>query len=396
MKKKLAIIGIKGYPYVYGGYETFVTELVQRISDRYEIHVYCHRSLFEERPKIVNGVHLHYIPAIEGKSFSQLSHSFLSTMHAVFTGYDLCLYVNTANGPFGYVTRLFNIKSAINVDGLEWLRPKWKGLGAKYFYWASKTATKAFDVLIADSSEMAKIYENMFNARPEFIAYGANIKEKKTTSNIEQFGIEKGEYYLIVGRLIPDNNSDLIVKGFLKSGSKKKLVIVGDVPYKDAYAEKIKSYACENVIFTGYVTSGDLLYDLYANSYCYLHGHEYGGTNPTLLKALAYKCAILALDTVFSQEVLLGRKHGVYFQKSENSVAAQIRLMDRLPLMTQRLKSIAQNRIRENYTWEKIADQYDNMFQQMLGGKTVPEVVLYPSKQNNLLPNSGEFISTAK
>lgn len=386
MKSKLAIIGIKGYPYVYGGYETFVTELVQRISDRYEIHVYCHRSLFEDRPKMVNGVHLHYIPAIEGKSFSQLSHSFLSTMHAIFTGYDLCLYVNTANGPFGYITKLFNIKSAINVDGLEWLRPKWKGLGAKYFYWASKVATKSFDVLIADSVEMAKIYEGMFNAKPQFIAYGANIKQKQATSKIEQFGIKKGDYYLIVGRLIPDNNSDLIVKGFLKSGSKKKLVIVGDVPYKDTFAEMVKSHACENVIFTGYVTDGDVLYDLYANSYCYLHGHEYGGTNPTLLKALAYKCAILALDTPFSHEVLLSRKHGVFFKKDEQSVAAQIRLMDRLPLMVDRLKSIAQNRIRENYTWEKIADQYDNMFQQMLHENGIPQQSLVYTKSGSVKP----------
>jgi glycosyltransferase involved in cell wall biosynthesis len=339
-------------------------------------------------------VHLHYIPAIEGKSFSQLSHSFLSTIHAVFSGYDLCLYVNTANGPFGYLTKLFGLKSAINVDGLEWLRPKWKGLGSKYFYWASKTATKAFDVLIADSVEMGKIYEEMFNVKPEFIAYGANIKEKKNTSKISQFGIEKDDYYLIVGRLIPDNNGELIVKGFFESGSDKKLVIVGDVPYKDEYAQRIKSYACDRVIFTGYVTDGDVLYDLYANSYCYLHGHEFGGTNPTLLKALAYKCAILAIDTVFSREVLLDRKHGVFFKKDEQSVAAQIRLMDRLPLMVQRLKNIAQNRIKENYTWEKIADQYDELFQQMLGGKTVPEIIIYPAKQKaGLLSNNPDLVA---
>jgi glycosyltransferase involved in cell wall biosynthesis len=313
---KIAIIGTRGYPYVYSGYETFVKELVERLNHKYEFHVYCHRGLFLKRPKMVNGVCLHYIPALELKSFSQLSHSFLSTTHAVFSNYDIYLYVNTANGPFGYITKLFGKKTAINTDGLEWLRPKWKGLGSKYFFWSSKISTKSFDVLISDSFAMADIYKDLFNAQSEVIAYGAKIQYSEGTIEIEKLGLKKDEYYLIVGRLIPDNNADLIVNGFKKSNSKKKLVIVGDVPYKDQYVEEIKKNQSDQIIFTGYITNQALLKELYANSYCYFHGHEFGGTNPTLLKALAYGCCILALDTVFSREVLANENYGMYFDKT--------------------------------------------------------------------------------
>src|SRR5690606_12047925 len=136
---KIAIIGSRGYPYVYSGYETFVKETFELLSSKYEIHVYCHKHLFADRPAEVNGIKLHYIPTVKHKALSQLSNGFLSTLHALIFGkYDIILYVNTANGPFGLLTKLFRIKSAINTDGLEWLRPKWKGLGSKYFLWASK------------------------------------------------------------------------------------------------------------------------------------------------------------------------------------------------------------------------------------------------------------------
>lgn len=361
---KIAIIGTRGYPYVYSGYETFVSELAPRlIKAGYQIYVYCHKSLFNSYPKVVNGINLVYLPAIERKSLSQFTHSFLSTIHAIFKNYDIILYVNSANGPFGIFTKLFKKKTAINVDGLEWLRPKWKGLGSKYYYWASKLSTMLFDVVISDSSEMAKIYKKEFNADSVTIAYGANIGYSENGNMIRQFNLIKNEYYLIVGRLIPDNNADLIIKGFCASNSKKKLVIVGDVPYNDLYAENIRKVNDERIVFTGYVRDSELLKELYCNAYVYIHGHEFGGTNPTLLNALAYGCPVFALDTVFSREILSDDKFGFYFQKNLINFKENLEIIEKSNGLLDSLREKGRKRIIEKYTWEYITDQYIKMFE---------------------------------
>lgn len=366
-KIRIAVIGSRGYPFVYSGYETFIKETFELLNDKYDVHVYCHRHLFGTKPKEVNGIKLHYTLGLNHKSFSQLSYSLFATLHAIFFGkYDVILYVNTANGPFGFLTRLFKIKSAIITDGLEWLRPKWSGKGAKYFYWASEYSTKVFDVLISDSQEMRRIYLEKFNADSVVIEYGANLKASKDASRIIQFGLKKNEYYLVVGRLIPDNNADIIVGGFRKAETEKKLVVVGDVPYKDEYADRIKSFSSDKIIFTGYVTDQELLMELYSNAYVYIHGHEFGGTNPTLLKALAYGCSILALDTPFSREVLLNEEFGTYFQKNEASIVNAVKKLDFEKERVDYQKINSRKRIEGYYTWKRIANEYDMLFQKMI------------------------------
>ncbi len=369
---KIAIIGSRGYPYVYSGYETFVTELVERLIPLgIEVTVYCHKHLFKEHPETVNGVQLEYIRTTKGKTTAQLVHSAQSMWHAVRQDYDVILAVNSANGPFGLISTLFRKKTCINVDGLEWLRPKWKGLGGKYFYLASWIATKLYDVIITDSDEMGKYYIQEFNTPSEVIAYGANLRYSEKPELIEKWNLEKDSYYLIVGRLIPDNNADIIVREFIQSNSTKKLVIVGDVPYADEYALEIKKNQekDDRVFFTGYVYDQNILAELYHNCFMYFHGHEFGGTNPTLLKALAYGCGIMALDTVFSQEVLLNGKHGIYFTKKVGHLQQKIEDVERNPRQIQHFKDISRDRITTHYTWEKITQQYVDLFNKMV----VPE-----------------------
>src|SRR4051812_23900383 len=173
---KIAIIGVRGYPYVYGGYETFVKEFSERLVKRgIEAHVYCHKNLFKSYPSEVNGVKLHYIPTIEKKSISQLIHSFLALFHATFSSFNVILVVNAASGLFGWIPKLRGKKTLINVDGLEWLRPKWKGLGAKYFYFSALAATKLYDIIITDADEMREVYLKEFKSDSVVIAYGAPV-----------------------------------------------------------------------------------------------------------------------------------------------------------------------------------------------------------------------------
>ena len=364
---KIAIIGSRGYPCVYSGYETFVKELSERlIRQGIGVTVYCHRNLFRDRPKEVNGIRLVYIPTIEKKNLSQFIHSFQSVLHACFSRCNVILVVNSANGPFGLLTRIFRKRTVINVDGLEWLRPKWKGLGARYFYWASKVATRLYDRVITDSLEMQKIYRKEFGADSEMIAYGANIPPAADPGLLAKWQLSPGQYYLIVGRLIPDNNADLIVREFTASASLKKLVIVGDVPYKDRYAGSLRRQADPRLVFTGYVTDPVYLATLYQHCYAYCHGHEFGGTNPALLQALANGCAVYALDTVFNREMLLDGEYGFFFNKEGGSLKKLIAAMENRIKDLDGLRQKAPQRIRENYTWEKIAAKYSFLFKNMV------------------------------
>ena len=356
---KIAIIGSRGYPYVYSGYETLVKNIGERmVANGAQVTVYCHSYLFDQKPKLHNGIQLKYVPTIKSKSLSQPIHSFLAFWHAAFSNVDVVLVLNVSNGPFGIITRLFKKPTLINVDGLEWMRPKWKGFGAIYFKWAAKMAVKWMDIIVTDAVAMQTIYKNEFNTNSVVITYGADSNKGAQESLINKWQIAQQQYYLIVGRMIPDNNSDIIIEGFINSSSTKKLVIVGDVPYQDAYATKIKSYKDNRLVFTGYITNGDELASLYKYCYAYMHGHEYGGTNPTLLKAMANGCAIGAIDTVFSREVLQNDSFGTYFKKDTASLSKWFQWAEENPTKLDEVRRIVSNGLNEKYDWDLVTDLY--------------------------------------
>ena len=363
-KLKIAIIGSRGYPYVYSGYETLVKELSERlVKSGNEVTVYCHRKLFYEKPKMVNGINLVYTPSINSKIFSQLYNSFFSFIHVCFSKNDVVLVVNSANGPFGLLTKIFRKKTCINVDGLEWLRPKWKGLGSLYFRISSKLATLFFDKIITDSIEMNKVYKEKFGKKSTVIAYGPTMESTIDLNILKKFNLQENEYYLIVGRLIPDNNSKLVVEGFIKSNSTKKLVIVGDVPYKDSYVNDLKILKSKNIIFTGYIKNNKELSCLYVNCFGYVHGHEYGGTNPTMINALYINSQILALNTKFTRE-MLEKKEAVFFEKNIYSVSQCFNLFEK-----KYYDLINQNKyynLPQKYNWNSITKKYLEVFNKLI------------------------------
>jgi glycosyltransferase involved in cell wall biosynthesis len=369
---RIAIVGSRGYPYVYSGYETFVKELSERLVQKnIRVTVYCHRNLFAPRPKQVNGIDLVYIPTIETKSLSQLIHSFLSMFHACTHGNDAILAVNAANGPWGIIARLFGKPTCINVDGMEWLRPKWKGLGARYFRFSAWLATKWYDRIITDAEEMRNVYLREFKSESTVIAYGAMPRYSQRPDLVADLGLKTQDYYLIVGRLIPDNNADLLVEGYLAANSGKKLVIVGDVPYKDKYADRLKSQASSNIIFLGYVINSEILAELYHHCFAYLHGHEFGGTNPTMLKAMAYGTAILALDTPFNREMLGDGSYGLFFSKTAISIAEKMQLIEHQEALLEPLRDNSRNGLTAKYDWDHITDSYIALLKELIARKQV-------------------------
>jgi glycosyltransferase involved in cell wall biosynthesis len=367
MRYRVAIIGSRGYPCVYSGYETFVREVAERLAAAgVEVTVYNHRGLFDRRPRTLNGIRLVYLPTLERKNLSQFVHSLQAAVHAALGRADVILAVNPANGPFGVLFRLFGKRSAINVDGLEWQRPKWKGLGAVYFSGAARIAARFYDVVVADCRAMADVYRRRFAVHPVTIAYGASLPGRVEASRIRRWDLKPRGYYLVVGRLVADNNADLLVREFLATPSRRKLVVVGDVPYRDAYARELKSRSGARVVFTGYVTDAHDLAALYRGCFAYLHGHEFGGTNPTLLNALAGGCAVCALDTVFSREVLDDGRFGLLFSKEEGGLGRVIRRLERSPRKVEALRRRSPARIAGPYTWDRVADQYLELFARML------------------------------
>lgn len=368
---KVSIIGIKGYPIVYGGYETLVKSIVKRLN-RFDVDVtiYCHKKLFDERPKYIDGINLVYLPAWEKMGWSQFTHSFLATIHACFSDTNIIFYVNVANSPFGLIAKLFFKKTIINVDGIEWERPKWKGFGSVYYKITSRLAKHFFDCVITDAIAMQEIYKSRLDCDSVVITYGAEECVKYDHSILTKYNLVKSNYYLVVGRMIPDNNLDFIIDDYIKSNSIKPLVVVGGDFFESSFVKEIfkKISKYKNIILTGYINDPDQLSTLYKYSSAYIHGHEYGGTNPTMITAMKEGCVILALDTIFTREMLSNGDAGIFFEKKEFSLAELIKKIENFDIETRYnlYRSNAKSIADEKYNWDLIAKSYLEVFNKIL------------------------------
>ena len=213
---------------------------------------------------------------------------------------------------------------------------------------------------------MRKIYLNLFQRDSKVIAYGSNVLAKSKINIIKSWNIESKKYFLVVGRLVPDNNADLIINGFIQSSSKKKLVVVGDNPFKETFSSKIKKNTDSRIVFTGYIKDSKILSELYRNCYVYIHGHEFGGTNPTMIKAMNYGCAILALKTVFNLEMLGEGKYGIFFEKNLEDVSKMISYCDKDIDLVKKLRIKSKKGIVKKYDWDFITNQYIEVFNHLL------------------------------
>lgn len=369
---KIAILGIRGLPSTYGGYETFVGELAPRLTQRgHEVTIYCRKSLYQERPETYQGMRMKYLPSIEHKAFSTLSHSFISILNASLADFDIVFAVNAANGLFGFVPKLLRKKSVLNVDGMEWLRPKWNGLAKKYFKFSARMGTKFYNRIVTDAEEMHRLYAKQFGIESTYIAYGAYIEDSVNPEVLGQYGLQKDGYYLIASRMIPDNNADIIVDAFVKSGSGKMLAIAGGADYsgnkvEQIFLDRLKSLSNDKVKFLGHIDSYDNVKELHCNCFGYIHGHQFGGINPALLKALGYSNCIFALNTPFNSEVLDSGKYGILFDKNADDLAEKIKMLEQNENLRKQFQHDATSRIKERFTWDKIADDYEQLFTKII------------------------------
>jgi len=356
------MVGTRGVPARYGGFETCVEQVGERlVKAGHDVVVYCRTTAgpdeLDEYPTEHLGMKLVYMPAIPKKTVETLSHTAVSALHLMRHPVDAALVFNSANAPFVPLLRARGIPVATHVDGLEWKRAKWRGAGRVYYRMAESLAVRWSDALIADAQGIADYYDAEFGAQTELIAYGAPILINESTDLVQRLGLQPRRYHLVVARFEPENHVDMIVEGYCRTRSKLPLVVVGAAPYADEYTARIRSLSDDRVKLLGSVWDQDQLDQLYANCMTYLHGHSVGGTNPSLLRAAGAGAATIAYDVNFNREVL--ERSGRYFRTAQDA-ADEIELAEVDEYETVRRGALARARAL-NYDWDEVARRYEDL-----------------------------------
>ncbi|MDP5185276.1 DUF1972 domain-containing protein [Blastococcus sp. BMG 814] len=380
---RIAMVGTRGVPARYGGFETAVEEVGRRLADRgHRVVVYCRTVPGRTgRPAEHLGMELVHLPAARKRSLETLSHSALSVAHLVAHRTDAAFVFNAANAPLLPALRTARIPVATHVDGLEWKRAKWGPIGQRYYRLAEALAVRWSDALIADAQGIADYYRSEFGVPTTLLTYGAPIIEPGT-GKLAELGLTPGGYHLAVARFEPENHVDVIVDGYRRSGARKPLVVVGSAPYSDAYTARVHALADERVRFLGGVWDQEQLDQLYAHAYTYLHGHSVGGTNPSLLRAIGAGTAVLAYDVDFNREVV--EDSGRFFA-SPADVAALVDAAEAAPAAVRR--SAARARVlARGYDWDVVAAGYEQLARR-LAGRQLPS--RRPSGRRFPAPSSG-------
>jgi glycosyltransferase involved in cell wall biosynthesis len=362
-KLSVALVGTRGVPARYGGFETAVEEVGRRLADRgHRVVVYCRTAPGEQEapPTTHLGMDLVHLPAARKRSLETLSHSALSVGHLLAHRTDAAIVFNAANSPLLPVLRAARIPVATHVDGLEWKRAKWGTTGQRYYRAAEAMAVRWSDALIADAEGIADYYEREFHAPTTLLTYGAPMIDPGD-DRLAELGLEPGGFHLVVARFEPENHVDVIVDGYRRSGATKPLVVVGSAPYSDAYTERVHALADGRVRFLGGVWDQRQLDQLYAHCYTYLHGHSVGGTNPSLLRAIGAGAAVLAFDVDFNREVVA--EAGRYFADADD-VAAVVQAAEADPTGVQR-NGARSRELAADYDWDDVAGGYEELARQL-------------------------------
>ena len=354
---RIAMVGTRGVPARYGGFETAVEEVGRRLADAgHRVVVYCRTAKDGDRPDRYLGMELVHLPAARKRSLETLSHTAVSVAHLLRHRTDVAFVFNAANAPLLPLIRAARIPVATHVDGLEWQRAKWGGAGRQYYRNAESLAVRWSDALIADAVGIADYYRREFGAPTTLLTYGAPLITPGS-DRLAELGLEAGGYHLVVARFEPENHVDVIVDGYRRSKATKPLVVVGSAPYSDEYTRRVHELADDRVRFLGGVWDQAQLDQLYGNCFTYLHGHSVGGTNPSLLRAIGAGAAVLAFDVDFNREVTA--EAGQYFREADDVAAllhAAEAAPDRVAAAGARARELA-----AGYDWDHVAAGYEQL-----------------------------------
>ena len=377
------IIGSKGIPAKYGGFETFVEKLTeQQKSKEIKYHVSClaqDSKEFEHNGARCFNINVPNIGAAK------------AVYYDIFALRECIRYIKENKiekpiiyilacriGPFvgRYKKQLKKLGGTlfVNPDGHEWKRGKWNAAIRKYWKISEKLMVKHADLLVCDSKNIEKYIQEdykQYNPKTTFIAYGADMEKSKLSDNdpklinwYDEKGVKAKEYYLVVGRFVPENNYETMITEFMKSNTKKDFVLITNVEQNKFYEQlrqKTRFDKDSRIKFVGTVYDQELLKKIRENAYGYFHGHEVGGTNPSLLEALASTDLNLLLDVGFNREV--GENTALYWNKNDGNLADMIEYTDKISVdKIYNLGIDSKKRIETWYSWKYIVDKYEMKF----------------------------------
>lgn len=374
---KIAIMGTRGVPAAYGGFETLAEELGARLVARgHEVTVYGRSHVVPEGLRLHRGMRLRVLPTIRQKYLDTVVHTAISVLDGLFRGFDIVLMCNSANVPFVLVPRLTGAKVALNVDGLEWQRGKWSRLGRWYYRACAWAAPKLPIVLVSDARVIAAWYRKHYGKPTVYIPYGSDARHVEPGPAFDTFGLNAGGYLLYVSRLEPENNAHLVVEAYRRAGGLESLgvplVVVGDAPYATDYGLRLHraAAAIPGVRLTGYVF-GEGYAELQSNTLAYIQATEVGGTHPALVEAMGRGVCIVANDVPEHREVL-GEAGRYYPRNDVDGLATALREIVASPEERERLGGEARARSLAQFSWDHVTDEYESLFMRMCANISDP------------------------
>jgi glycosyltransferase involved in cell wall biosynthesis len=359
---RLAILGTRGIPARYGGFETLAEELSSRLAARgHDVTVYTRTRYAEPGLQTHRGARIRVLPTIPSKYLDTVVHGWLSAVDAAFAKYDAVLVCNAINAVSCWLPRLLHpTRVLLNVDGLERNRRKWNALGRAAYRLSELLSTILPDTVVSDARVIQDYYRQRHGMGSVFIPYGGDLPQPQGRTALERFGLSPERYVLYVSRLEPENNALEVVRAYREVPGTTPLVVVGDAPYAASYIARVRAAADSRVLFSGAVY-GEAYRELAANALVYVHATEVGGTHPALVEALGYGRIVAYHCSPENEEVAGGVALSFDAHRPETLTRLLASLLDD-PASASVWKERARQRVRERYRWDDVVDRYERLF----------------------------------
>jgi glycosyltransferase involved in cell wall biosynthesis len=366
---RIAMVGSRGIPALYGGSETAIEEIGERlVRQDYQVVAYCRRHNSKTRSRYHRGIERVVLPSINTKNLDTPTHTLLSTLHILlFRKADVVHFHGMGNALFLPLLKAFGIKSVVTIDGPDWQRPKWGRIAGSVLKLSAKMCVRYADALIIDNFSAQDYFEKHFGTRGVYIPYGAYPERAEATDALDRLGLEPQRYAIFVGRLIPDKGCHTLVEAWKRVRTDMKLVLVGDSPYFRDYIRDLKANADERVLFPGYIF-GEPYRQLVSHAYLYAHPLFVDGTSPSLLQAMGFGNCIVLSDVREAMDV--AGDVGYSFRVGDAADLARVlqMLIDR-PELVAEARERSRRKVLKHYNWDRIADQHEALYLQVLGKK---------------------------
>lgn len=369
---RIAFLGTRGLPARYSGFETFVEQLGARLAERgHDVTVYSRKHHAVDVGTTYRGMKLIRVGGIATKHLDTISHTLISCLHALFRPYDVVVMCISGNGPLAFIPRLRGTKVVLNVDGSDWRRKKWGRVARTYIKLSEWFSVHLPDATVTDSAVMHRFYRERFGVDTECIYYGSDLPLPEREGILTALGLTSRGYLLLVGRLVPENCIHHLVDAFAQLDTDLKCVIVGDAPYQKAYIADLKRRG-PDVIFTGYVF-GDGYRELMHNAYAVVLCTEVGGTHPVLVEAMAAGNCVVVNNTPANLEVVGSAGLSYPGERGARGLLPVLQSLVTDEARVQCYRELAGAHARAHYSWEAVTDQYERLFERLIGSTVALE-----------------------